>query len=395
MTTGKACLVDPRPLLRFNFGPLHPFKVHRLGLVYGLMQATGLIDRAGVYVIEPREATLDEARTFHSDGYLEVLRVADDGMWVPNLFAHGLGTADNPVFPGVYEWAMTVAGGSIRAAEEIIAGRSRVSFSPAGGLHHAMASRASGFCHVNDAVLAIHTLLGAGNRVAYVDIDAHHGDGVQQAFYERDDVLTVSIHQSGHTIFPGTGYADEAGKGMGEGCAVNIPLLPGAGDEAYERCLDQVVLPALETYRPDVLVTQLGADALDGDLVASLAMSLAGFERIVRRFSALELPWVALGGGGYDVGNVVRAWVLAWAVMNDVVLADEIPEEWLTEAATYGVTVSSFRGSALQNATDTPARVMTALDREIDRIRDRVFPLLESSPKTARSSRVEADAEKP
>nr|MBN1857971.1 acetoin utilization protein AcuC [Candidatus Bipolaricaulota bacterium] len=265
-------------------------------------------------------------------------------------------------------------------------GRSRVSFSPAGGLHHAMASRASGFCHVNDAVLAIHTLLAAGKRVAYVDIDAHHGDGVQHAFYERKDVLTISIHQSGHTIFPGTGYTDEAGVGAGEGYAINIPLLPGAGDAAYERCLERAILPALERYRPDVLVTQLGADALDGDLVASLAMSLSGFEKIVQHFAALGLPWVALGGGGYDVGNVVRAWVLAWAVMNHAEVADEIPDAWQTEAATYGVSVSSLRGSPSLKAKETPKRVMDALDREIDRIRERVFPLLESSTAGSSSS---------
>ena len=396
MTSAKACLVDPRPLLRFDFGPLHPFKVHRLGLVYGLMKAMGLIEREDVYVIEPREATIDEAKTFHSDGYLEILRVADDGMWVPNLFDHGLGTADNPVFPGVYEWAMTVAGGSIRAAEETIAGRSLVSFSPAGGLHHAMASRASGFCHVNDVVLAIHTLLAAGKRVAYVDIDAHHGDGVQHAFYARKDVLTISIHQSGHTIFPGTGYADEAGVGACEGYAINLPLLPGAGDAAYERCLDEAILPAFERYRPDALVTQLGADALDGDLVAGLAMSLSGFEKIVEQFAMLGLPWVALGGGGYDVGNVVRAWVLAWGVMNHVKLPDAIPDAWLTEAAAYGVSVSSLRGVPSQESKVTPQRVMSALDCEIDRMKARVFPLLEdASADSAVSSNGEPLSERP
>jgi len=373
----KRCLIDPRGLQRFDFGPYHPFKIYRLGLAFELMDALGLIDRPGVYTLTPREATEAEGLRFHSQGYLETLRLASGGMWVPHLFVHGLNTSDNPVFPEVYDWGMLVAGGSILCAEELLAGRADRAFNMSGGLHHAMPSRASGFCHINDVVLAIETLVGAGKRVAYVDVDAHHGDGVQHAFYKTSDVLTISIHQSGQTIFPGTGFIDETGSAAGKGYAINIPLQPEAGDEAYERAFERLILPAVRIYRPDVLVTQLGADAVGGDIVANLRMSLGQFERCAIYFRDLGIPWLALGGGGYDIGNVVRAWTLAWGVMIEEPLPDEIPEGWMTAAAAHGLTISHLRGN--ENSAPTPEAVLEDLDRTIEALRTTVFPLLEGT----------------
>ncbi len=370
----KNCLIDPRELLRFDFGPMHPFKIYRLGLAYELMEAYGLTDREGVYILKPREATVEEAKCFHTDGYLEVLRLADSGMWIPNLFSHGLGPGDNPVFPGVYEWGMLVAGASIECAEELLGGRARAAFNISGGLHHAMPSRASGFCHINDPVLAIHALLEEGKRVAYIDIDAHHGDGVQHAFYSTDQVLTISVHQSGHTIFPGTGFVDEIGEGAGKGYAVNIPLLPGARDDAFARAREEVIKPLLAAYNPDVIVTQLGADALLGDRIANLGMSLHEFERFAIFYRELDRPWLGLGGGGYDVGNVARAWTLVWGVMTGAELPDEIPEGWATHAAAYGIAVTSLRGP--EGSEPSPSRVLEDLDRTIATLKETVFPVI-------------------
>ncbi len=375
----KKTLVDPRQLLRFDFGDAHPFKVYRLGLFFDLCGQYGLVDRPDVDVVPLREATEAEALWFHSQGYLEALRLASSGMWVPNQFAHGLGTTDNPIFPDVYEWAMLIAGGSIAGAEALLHGATRA-FNPAGGLHHAMPTRASGFCHINDGVIAIERLRQAGKRVVYVDIDAHHGDGVQHAFYRARDVLTVSIHQTGYTIFPGTGFEEEIGADDGRGFSINVPLLPGAGDRAYDLAFDELILPAIELFDPDVLVTQLGTDALIGDLLANLRMSLHGFERAVERFRALDVPWLALGGGGYDVGNVIRAWALAWGVMLDEKLPDEIPSLFLTEAAAHGVTVSQLRGP--REVPPTSDRVLEALDETIRKVRESTFPILSENRKT-------------
>lgn len=368
------CLIDPRSLLRYDFGAHHPFKIHRLGLAYNLIEAYELTETGDVTVLEPRVADDSEALGFHTQGYLECLRLASEGVWTPNLFSHGLGSSDNPVFPGVYGWAMSVAGASIDCAQEILSGNATRAFNLSGGLHHAMPSKASGFCHINDAVLAIQALTNAGKRVAYVDIDAHHGDGVEHAFYGSSDVLTISIHQSGRTIFPGSGFVNETGDGEGVGYAVNIPLAPGAGDDAYERAFDAIILPLLKAYRPDVLVTQLGADAVLGDVVANLRLSLIGFERCLKVFRSLDLPWIALGGGGYDIANVVRAWTMAWGSIMDRELADEIPASWMAEAAVYGVATSRLRGSG--EPTSSPDHVLSDLETTVEHLREQVLAKL-------------------
>jgi len=186
-------------------------------------------------------------------------------------------------------------------------------------------------------------------------------------------VLTISIHQSGYTLFPGSGFIDEIGEGAGRGYSVNIPLLPGAGDEAYDLAFDRVVIPLLQAYAPDLIVTQLGADPLVGDAVADLRLTLHGFEGCVRRISRLELPWLALGGGGYDVGNVARAWTLAWGIMLGEDLPDRIPPAWLTAAAQHGIAVATLRGP---KEDFTSEGVLSDLDRTIEAIRRDVFPIL-------------------
>ena len=364
-------LIDPRTLLQYDFGAHHPFKIHRLGLAYSLIESYKMIDADDITVLLPRMATDPEATDFHTQGYLECLRLSSDGTWTPNLFVHGLASADNPVFLGVYDWAMSVAGASIQCAEEILSGLATRAFNLSGGLHHAMPSHASGFCHINDGVLAIQALTRAGKRVAYVDIDAHHGDGVERAFYDRSDVLTISIHQSGRTIFPGTGFAHDIGEGAGKGYTVNVPLAPGAGDDAYERTFAEVVLPLLQAYQPDILVTQLGSDAVLGDIVANLRLSLHGFETCLQQFRNLGLPWIALGGGGYDVANVVRAWTLAWATLLDRELPDEIPSEWITEAAMHNVMATSLRGTGQSTVSADP--VLNDLDKTIEQLKTHVL----------------------
>ena len=373
-------LIDPRTLLQYDFGAYHPFKIYRLGLAYSLIESYKMVEADDVTVLSPRMATDPEAMAFHTQGYLECLRLSSDGTWTPNLFVHGLASSDNPVFPGVYDWAMSVAGASIQCAEEILSGRAKRAMNLSGGLHHAMPSNASGFCHINDGVLAIQALTQVGKRVAYVDIDAHHGDGVEHAFYARSDVLTISIHQTGRTIFPGTGFVNDIGEGEGEGYTVNIPLAPGAGDDAYERAFAEIILPLLRVYQPDVLVTQLGSDAVLGDIVANLRLSLRGFEWCLQQFRDLELPWIALGGGGYDVANVARAWTLAWATMLDRELAEKIPPEWITEAAVQNVTAVRLHGTG--QATVSPDHVLTDLNEIIEQLKTNVLKRMQTEKRS-------------
>jgi acetoin utilization protein AcuC len=369
----KSCLVKVERFQSLDFGPGHPLKVYRLGLTFALMEAYGLTSLDQVYLVEPREATEEEALTFHNKGYLEVLQLCDSGLWTPNLFEHGLGTGDNPVFPGVYRWAMLAAGTSLVAAEELLAGRARLAFNIAGGLHHALPARASGFCHINDVVLAINKLLQQFSRIAYVDIDAHHGDGVQFAFYSTDRVLTISTHESGYYLFPGTGFVDEIGEGQGKGYAVNIPFLPGARDDAFIKALEEIISPLLEAYRPEVLVTQLGADGLHGDPLTSLSFTTNGFLRAIELFKGLGVPWLALGGGGYNIANVARAWTLAWAKMNDIEIPDEVPASWQELASDYDVYLERLRDEPERLAS--PPDVLNDLDRTIQRLKETVFPI--------------------
>ena len=313
---------------RFDYGPTHPLRNVRLRLTHDLIQAHGLLRLPNTRTLETRPAGLEEMAAFHDGGYLEVLRRADAGELRGNPYAYGLGTGDNPIFPGMYEWSALLTGASLQAMELVAAGQVDVAFNIAGGLHHAHRAKASGFCYVDDPAVIIAHLAERGLRVAYVDIDVHHGDGVQFGFYDTDRVLTISLHESGFSLFPGTGFVEETGQGKGQGFSVNVPLAPGTDDEIFVWAFDAVVPPLLRAFAPDILVTQLGTDTHRTDPLANLCLTTRGFAHAVRGFRAAGRPWIALGGGGYDVANVPRAWTLAWAFMNDAEPPAGVPEAY-------------------------------------------------------------------
>ena len=316
-------------LARFNYGATHPLKPIRLQLAFELIKACGLLSSADPRLIEPLPANDQDLLAFHSEDYLQVLKAANSGRYLPGVSFFGLGPGDNPVFPGVLDWSRLVAGASLLAAELVAGGRLDIAFNIGGGLHHARAAQASGFCYINDAVLAILSLVRKGMRVAYVDLDAHHGDGVQEAFYTTDRVLTISLHETGDALFPGTGFEDETGEGEGKGYSVNIPLPAGAGDELFLRAFNDTVPELLELYRPDVVVSQLGVDTFRSDPLTHLNYTTNAFCEAVATIRLLASKWLALGGGGYDLANVARAWTLAWAIMNDAEAPRDIPEAFL------------------------------------------------------------------
>ncbi len=315
----RAALFFEPHILRYSYGPGHPFEVARLADVIRFCSAAGTLpfaDSPIAYGPAQREAL----ERFHDPAYLDLLEHAVE-LPPRELAGRGLATGDNPVFDGLWEACLLTAGGSLAAArwieEGLRGGEARRAFHPAGGLHHAHRDRASGFCYVNDGVLAIQELTDSGRKVCYVDLDAHHGDGVQEAFYASRRVLTISIHQDGRTLFPGTGFADEVGSGEGLGYALNVPVLPGAADGEYDRFIEEILTPAFERFRPDLLVTEIGVDSLRDDPLAGLNWTLAGLDRFLAWAVGTELPWLALGGGGYRRWNVVRAWGLVWTRMID------------------------------------------------------------------------------
>ncbi len=312
-------------LADFDYGSSHPLRMRRLRLTHDLTEALGLLG-PGVRRIAPRPASVSQLEAAHDPRYLEVLAECESGLLPPGGPAHGLGGGDNPVFPGLFTVARTIAGASIEAADRLAAGETTVAMSISGGLHHAMYDRASGFCYVNDPVLAIRRLLEQGmTRVAYVDIDVHHGDGVEAAFWQDERVLTISLHQDGRTLFPGTGFATDIGAGRGRGFAVNVPLLPGADDAVVVRAFDAVVPRFLEAFRPEAVVAQLGVDSFTADPLAMLDVSTNGFEAMVRRIVDLAPRLLALGGGGYQLANVARGWTLAWGIVSRQEVPDAIP----------------------------------------------------------------------
>ncbi|NUW33659.1 acetoin utilization protein AcuC [Nonomuraea sp. SMC257] len=368
-------------LTSYDFGPGHPLAPVRVELTMALARELGVLDKVETAGCAP--ASDDELAMVHERGYIEaVKRVSATG--APDLSA-GLGTPDNPAFRGVHEASALIAGASLAAARAVWEGTAEHAVNVAGGLHHAMAATASGFCVYNDPALAIAWLLARGaTRVAYVDVDVHHGDGVQAAFYGDPRVLTISLHESPRTLFPGTGFSEETGA---EGTAVNVPLPAGCGDAGWLRAFDAVVPPLLREFRPEVLVTQHGCDSHALDPLANLMLSVDGQRTAYAALHRLAHEtaggrWIVTGGGGYELVQVVpRAWthLIAEVAGHPIAPATPTGEEW--------------RRLARERTGETPPLTMTdgrnpefrslsggydpgdPIDRAIMATRNAVFPL--------------------
>ena len=326
--TRKAAFVYSDKLSSFLLSESHPMKPIRLRHTYDLIQDYGVFDLPDASLVEARSVTDDEVLRFHKPEYLQCVKhIGDDDSYVDPA-AFGFGPGDNPVSEGLYDAAALSAGASVVAAELLVSGGFDRAFSIMGGLHHAMPGYASGFCVFNDPVLAIQELLARGLKVAYVDIDCHHGDGVQYAFYDTDAVLTISVHESGSFLFPGTGFVAETGTGKGSGYSANVPLYPYTTDETYLWAFREAVPPLIEAFAPDVVVTQLGIDSHYRDPITHLGLTVQGFASAVADLAGTAPKWLALGGGGYDMYAVARAWTAAYAVMIDISLPDAIPDTY-------------------------------------------------------------------
>jgi acetoin utilization protein AcuC len=363
----------------YDHGPQHPLRPARVILTRELIHAYGIVDGQRVVETPARSATEDELLLVHSERYVDAVQRAghgEQGSW----WEFGFGPGDNPIFPSMHEAAARVAGASLVAAEAVLSGRAEHAFNPAGGLHHAMPERASGFCVYDDPAIAIAWLLQQGvERVAYVDVDVHHGDGPQAIFYEDPRVLTVSVHQSGATLFPGTGFVEEVGAGDARGSAVNVPLPPFTGGGLWLEAFRQVVPPLVEAWQPGVLVTQLGCDTHHTDPLANLSLTTATYRETARILHDLAHraaggKWLATGGGGYRWAEVVpRAWTLYFAEMAGVELPDDLPETWVERAAREA-------GRPVPDRLSDPDAEGTDGDRDavtdtVEQVQRSVFPL--------------------
>ena len=333
--TGSLTLVWDEALIKYDFGPGHPLAPVRVELTIALARQFGVLDRPEVTLLVPAPAQMADLELAHDADYIDAVRQA--GLDGRGNGRYGLGTSDNPVFAGMHEASALVAGATLAAARAIWRGETGHAANIAGGLHHAMRRSASGFCVYNDPAIAIKWMLAEGaERIAYVDLDVHHGDGVQAAFYDDPRVLTISLHEHPATLFPGTGLASEIGSGDGRGYAVNVPLPAGTGDAGWLRAFDAVVPPLLRAYAPEVIVSQHGCDSHRLDPLANLELSVDAQRRaqLMVHDLAHEITggkWLLTGGGGYELVQVVpRSWTHLLAVASGEPIDPflPVPDSW-------------------------------------------------------------------
>lgn len=370
--THTAAFVYEDSMSRHVLSETHPMKPIRLRYTHDLSNAYGMFHAEGAALSKPRMAAVEEVATFHTPEYIRAVRAIGEGDLSSNPAAFNIGPGDNPAYEGMYDAAMLSTGGSMRCVELLLDEGFDAAFNISGGLHHAMPNHAYGFCVFNDPVMAINELVRRGLRVAYVDIDCHHGDGVQLAYYDTDQVLTISMHESGQFLFPGTGHVQEMGTGRGRGYSVNVPLYPYTSDDLYYWAFEQVTLPLLDAFQPDALVSQLGIDTHYLDPITHLALTTQGFGKVVAKFAGLAPKWLALGGGGYDVHAVARSWTLAYGVMARQDLADEIPDSYRRQHGVETITDRAPLPGTIRSAAEDARTFAEASVRAVQRM---IFPL--------------------
>lgn len=367
--------------LRYDFGRDHALREIRVKLARDLIAAYGLLGDHGAEEIRPDSASQSDILRVHEPDYVAMVKELGSHP-TRSSEVHGLGTPDDPVFAGMYEASALQAGATMRACEEVAAGRRTRAFNLGGGFHHAMPARASGFCIFNDLAIGIVSLLETHRlkRILYVDIDAHHGDGVQSIFYRDPRVLTISLHEDGHHLFPGTGFTDEIGEGDGRGFAANVPLPPYTRDISYLYAFQEIVPPLARVFRPEVIVSQLGADAHYLDPLTHLMLTTGTYEAVGRILGGLAEDlcggrWIAAGGGGYDVTAVPRVWTVMCSTMLGVSLDDALPAEWLHECNHQVGSVPADKSLRDRTKAEEEAHVPRQTKRTVEELRRILFPI--------------------
>ena len=381
-------------LANFEYSPTHPFRPVRARLTLDLCRRYDLIERPWIQTAKPAPLDFDNLAEFHDPAYLKMLKELDSAsvateLWPdlvscggsdyltvdPKILRFGLGTEDNPIFSGMYDYSALTAGATFLGAKMLAEGKIQVAFNPLGGFHHAGRDHAEGFCYVNDIAIAIQFLLKAGIRVAFIDIDAHHCNGVQDAFYRDPRVLVISFHENGRDLYPWSGFENEIGEGEGKGYTVNIPLPQNTDDDAFIRAFSEIVPPLLRSFSPDLVIGELGADTHISDPLTHLSMTNVGYCEAVKRLKELSPRLLGLGGGGYDVYKTARSWTLAWGILNDLEPRDEYVG--LVGGMMFGpeIEVGSLQDKTVYIKGATREQVNREVDRVLAYIKENVFPI--------------------
>ena len=355
-----------------------PFNSRRGGKTLETIESLGLLDEPGTRVMAPEAVTKAEALGFHTEAYLDVLAETSNGVHNYKALKMGIGTPDCPVFKDMLNFSLLASGGTVTGAKLLLNNEADIVFNPHGGFHHAHAAMAGGFCYINDVVIAAKLLAAEGKQVVVLDLDAHHLDGVQDAFYDTDAVTTISLHESGKTLFPGTGHENEQGIGKGKGHSINVPLPVGTFDEMYKYAFVQVVEPIVEHIAPDVIILELGMDGLAGDPLAHLNLTNNVYADLLERILDFHTPLLVTGGGGYNVRDTVRSWSLCWSVLTGA-MADEMAMMagmggvMLENTAWFG----GLRDRTLLSHGGYREEVEKEIRRVVQFIKDTVFPVFD------------------
>ncbi len=300
-------------LASYEYSPGHPFKPGRAKQFYDLLGRYSLLLEENQKVVSPEPLAEELLYLFHERSYIELLKRCDKGEYSIEMYGVGLGTDDNPITKGMYEFALKAAGATHQGAMMLVNGVARMAFNPVGGFHHAGRGHAEGFCYINDIAITIADLVRKGMRVAYIDTDVHHGNGVQDAFYDSDRVLTISLHESGKTLYPWSGYEDGIGIRAGRGYNINVPLLEGSDDEVYLYAFNSIVPPLVRAFAPDIVFAEIGGDVHRDDPLAHLNVTSNGYRAVMRSINEFSPKLLVTGGGGYNVYKTAALWALAWA----------------------------------------------------------------------------------
>jgi acetoin utilization protein AcuC len=365
-------------LTSIRFSPDHPFRPDRGQQLLELLNRYNLVNGHRVRVVEPEIATEADLLRFHTPGFVRLLREASASA-PPTLemLDAGLGRPDNPVFEGLYDFVLWSTGATLSAVRAVDSGALDLAFNPVGGFHHGFADHCEGFCYQNDEAIAVLELLEQGRRVAVVDIDAHHGNGVQDAFYADPRVLKISVHQDGQTIYPGTGSTDEIGTGPGEGFTLNLPLPELCDDDLLISAFIRVVPRALEAFAPDLVLLQMGADMHLADPLTGLRMTNRSHQACVRRVAEICPRLVALGGGGYNVGKTVRTWALAWSTLTGIEPVDDFAG--MVGSAMYGADSGTLLDPPYTLDGEEKQRNLEAVEAMVARLQAGALPALEAA----------------
>lgn len=388
---GQSVLPDTRSVIiysplfeEFTISKDHPFITARSRLFLDMCARHDLLRLPGAQIMEPVPIDENSVLVFHDIHYYHYLVMASRGVFNPRMLSYGIGTGDNPVAHGVLEYSMLAVGSSVMGADLLISQpHVELVFSPTGGFHHAGPNYAAGFCYLNDIVIAIRYLLQEGCRVLYFDMDAHHGDGVQFAFYSEPRVLTISLHESARTLFPwNSGFENELGEGEGVGYNINIPLAPGTEDQIYREVFHRIVSPIARAYKPDICVLAAGVDAMYNDSMSHLSLTNNIFTEVINEMRNLMPKMLMLGAGGYNPRNIARDWTLAWAVLHDA----EPDSDYFGQMG--GRAAAAIEGSSLRDTHPfiSPTRIAEAraeARRVMTYLEKQVFPIHRLTPQPA------------